>query len=268
MKPLQFEKLEGLGNDFILVDAADDQRLSSEQVQRLCDRHLGVGADGLLLVLPPSSAGSRARMLVLNADGSRPEMCGNGLRCVALSLARRDGASAISYQIDTDAGSLACEVERAANSARVRVEMGRGELRGAHASAFEGRTLELTRVSVGNPHAILFDASYDNAEIDRLGPQISGEISGGSNVEFVKQLGPQLFELVVWERGVGRTLACGTGAAATAVAAATAGCAPYAEPIEIRLPGGPLELWVTAGSLAVSARGPARRVFAGEVELW
>jgi diaminopimelate epimerase len=145
--------------------------------------------------------------------------------------------------------------------------MGRGLLCGAHISSFQGQTLELMRVSIGNPHAILFDRSYDAAAIDRLGPQISGEIAGGSNVELATQLGPGTFELVVWERGVGRTLACGTGAAATAVAATTAGRAAFGQPIEIRLPGGPLELWVTEGTLAVAARGPARRVFSGEVEL-
>jgi diaminopimelate epimerase len=264
---LHFEKLEGLGNDFIVVEGADAERLTSEQVRRLCDRHFGVGADGVLLVSRPSSAASRARMVVLNADGSRPEMCGNGLRCVALELARKDGARAISYQIDTDSGPLACEVERDGEGASVRVEMGRGELLGAHVSSFDGETLELARVSIGNPHAILFDASYDLAAVDRLGPQISSEILGGSNVELATRRAPHSFELVVWERGVGRTLACGTGAAATAIAAATSGRAPFGVPIEMRLPGGPLELWVTERTLAVSARGPARRVFSGEIEL-
>ena len=93
---LRFQKYEGLGNDFVVVDAAREDAVSSDGVRTLCDRHFGVGADGVLWVVPPSSAGARARMVVRNADGSRPEMCGNGLRCVALHLARLDGASAIS----------------------------------------------------------------------------------------------------------------------------------------------------------------------------
>jgi diaminopimelate epimerase len=206
-------------------------------------------------------------MAVLNADGSRPEMCGNGLRCVALYLARKDSAPGISYVIDTDAGSLACQVERDGDSAMVHVEMGRGTLLGPHRTRFEGRELEFLRVSMGNPHAILFGATYDVAAVDRLGPQLSGELPGGSNVELATQRGPRSFDLVVWERGVGRTLACGTGAAATAVAAASSGLAPFGEPLEVRPPGGPLELTVEAQSLAVTARGPARRVFAGEVEV-
>jgi diaminopimelate epimerase len=265
MTVLRFEKLEGLGNDFIVVDVGAP--LSVEQARRLCDRHFGIGADGVLHVLPPATPGARARMLVLNADGSQPEMCGNGLRCVALHLARKDAANAITYQIDTDAGSLACEVERDGDLATVRVEMGRGEALGTHSTRFDGAELSLARVSIGNPHAIAFDTRYGVAELERLGPQVSGEIAGGTNVELVTARGARSFELLVWERGVGRTLACGTGAAATAVALAQAGRAPFDEPMEIRLPGGPLEISVAKATLAVTVRGPARRVFAGEVVL-
>lgn len=265
MRALRFDKLEGLGNDFILVER--DGPLSADQVAELCDRHFGVGADGVLHVLPPSTRGARARMLVMNADGSQPEMCGNGLRCVALALAQKDAATAISYAIDTDAGTLACEVERDGDSAQVRVNMGRGQPHGVHAARFEGSELGFERVSIGNPHAILLDASYDAAALDRLGPLVSGQIAGGTNVELVRALAPGRFELLVWERGVGRTLACGTGAAATAVALCRSGRAKFGEPIEIRLPGGPLEIAVTEGTLAVSVKGPARRVFSGEVVL-
>jgi diaminopimelate epimerase len=262
---LSFDKYEGLGNDFIVLDVERAALPSAERVRELCDRHFGIGADGVLVVLPPASPGARARMAVVNADGSRPEMCGNGLRCLALHLARRDGANGISYLIDTDAGPLSCEVERDGERAEVRVAMGAGRVLGAHTTHFDGRSIELMRVSIGNPHAIVFDSGYDLAAIDRLGPQVSSELAGGSNVEFATRRGPQRLELVVWERGVGRTLACGTGAAATAVAAAVGGRAPFDEPIEVQLPGGPLEISVEKESLAVSVRGPARRVFSGEV---
>ncbi len=232
---------------------------------RLCDRHFGVGADGVLLVTPATSAEARARMVVLNADGSRPEMCGNGLRCVALHLARKDSSVGTSYVVDTDAGPLLCEVERDGATAQVKVGMGRGRVDGEHATLFDGAEVRFSRISVGNPHAIVFDSGFDEAAIDRLGPQVSSELPGGSNVEFAVTRGGGAFDLVVWERGVGRTLACGTGAAATGVAAALSGRAAYDEPLSVYLPGGALEITVEPETLEVTLRGPARHVFAGEV---
>ncbi len=261
---MAFDKYEGLGNDFVVVEATAEWTDASRAV-RLCDRHFGIGADGVLLVLPPTSAEARARMVVQNADGSRPEMCGNGLRCVALHLARRDNAGGATYVVDTDAGPLVCEVDRDGDIAQVAVDMGRGKPEGEHRSEHEGREIRFRRVSMGNPHAIVFDAGYSEDDIDRIGPRVSSEIPGGCNVEFATRKGARHIELVVWERGVGRTLACGTGAAATAVAAALAGHAPFGEPLSIDLPGGTLEVAVEPETLAVRVRGPARRVFAGQV---
>lgn len=265
MAVLEFDKYEGLGNDFIVVQAESGGALDPSQAARLCDRHFGIGADGVLLVLPAATPEARARMIVLNADGSRPEMCGNGLRCVALHLARRDSAIGTSYVVDTDAGPLLCEVERDGRTAQVEVLMGRGRADGEHVTRFDGAEVHFTRISMGNPHAILFDSDFDEAAIDRLGPQVSGELPGGSNVEFAVKRSDGSFDLVVWERGVGRTLACGTGAAATGVAAALSGLAPFDEPLGIHLPGGALEIAVTRDTLAVQLRGPARHVFSGEV---
>jgi len=259
-----FEKYEGLGNDFIVVDAASEADVDVDRAQRLCDRHFGVGGDGVLFVLPPLSPSSRGRMVVINADGSRPEMCGNGIRCVALHLARRDGAPAISYVIDTDAGPLACAVEREGDRAWVSVGMGRGRLQGEHVQEVDGKRLEMTRVSMGNPHAITFAEPLDESWADRVGPAVSGSFPEGSNVELARVTAEDEIDLVVWERGVGRTLACGTGAAATAVAAAVQGRARFGVPVRIRLPGGTLELTVAPESLEVTMRGPARRVFSGE----
>jgi len=265
MTALVFDKYEGLGNDFIVVEVDAGSAIDSSQALRLCDRHFGVGADGVLLVMPPTSAEARARMVVLNADGSRPEMCGNGLRCVALHLARRDSSVGTSYVVDTDAGPLLCEVERDGGTAQVKVGMGRGRVEGEHVTRFDGAKVSFSRISMGNPHAIVFDSGFDEAAIDRLGSQVSSELPGGSNVEFAVAHGDGAFDLVVWERGVGRTLACGTGAAATAVAAALSGRAAYDEPLSLCLPGGALEISVAPGTLAVTLRGPARYVFAGEV---
>ena len=265
MARLGFEKYQGLGNDFLIVDAASDVVFETDEVKRLCDRHFGVGGDGVLIVSHGDTPGARARMVVLNADGSRPEGCGNGLRCVALHLARADALVHTQYVIDTDAGPRAARVERDGDEALITVGMGRGVVQGEHIAQFRGKEQRFQRISMGNPHAILFDSGYDEAALDELGPRVSQSLDGGSNVEFVTVKGERQLDLIVWERGVGRTLACGTGAAATGVAAALAGLAPFGVPLEVRLPGGPLEVTVEQVSLEVKIRGPARYVFSGEV---
>jgi diaminopimelate epimerase len=259
--PLSFEKYEGIGNDFVIVEQVAP--LPESLVTSLCDRHFGIGGDGVLVVAPARTRGARASMIVQNADGSRPEMCGNGLRCVALHLARAEGAERAEYLVDTDSGPKLCLVERSGGAGHVRIDLGRAVPAGEHRAEFEGRPFTFTRVSTGNPHAISLDGLLPLEAIDRLGPQVSATLPGGSNVEFVRALGPRSFEVIVWERGVGRTLACGTGAGATAAALALAGQAPFGEPIEIRLPGGPLEVTVAPGTLELQLRGPARHVFGG-----
>lgn len=260
---LSFDKYEGLGNDFVVIEGESLPSLS--EVRGLCDRHFGVGADGVLVVGAAGSSGVRARMTVLNADGSRPEMCGNGLRCVALHLSRRDGARHAEYQISTDAGVLSCVVDREEDTGQVLVELGRATPVGELLVPFEGQELCFRQISVGNPHAVLFDHRFDTVLIDRLSPSVSGAIPGESNVEYVVASPDGGFDLVVWERGVGRTLACGTGAGATVAALALAGRAPYDEAVRVRLPGGELQVAVARETLAIRLKGPARRVFTGEL---
>ncbi|MBX3183781.1 MAG: diaminopimelate epimerase [Polyangiaceae bacterium] len=264
---LPFVKYEGLGNDFIVVEADDLDALSPDDAARLCDRHRGVGGDGVLLVGPPSGAAA-ATMRVLNADGSRPEMCGNGLRCVALFLATRklqpEGAEgALSLMLSTDAGPRGCAVTWTESGAagEVTAEMGRGEVLGE--LRFADPALEFAHISMGNPHAVSFGPALTSAEVDRIGAALSRAVPGGTNVEFAEIIAPDDIRVVVWERGVGRTQACGTGACATVVAAALAGRSPFGAPVRVTLPGGPLEIVVAEGSLEVSLRGPARRVFSG-----
>jgi diaminopimelate epimerase len=259
---LRFAKYEGLGNDFLIVDAPNDALLSPAQATKLCDRHFGVGGDGVLLVTPPTSLGARATMVVLNADGSRPEMCGNGLRCVALHLALQDRSPAGSFIVDTDAGPRLVAVERS-----VSVGMGRGLPEGEIEHAFGSAKLSFSRVSMGNPHAVTFDAGLDERALDELGPALSARFPAGSNIELVTTRDERTLDLLVWERGVGRTLACGTGACAVVVAAARQGRVPFDAEVEVHLPGGPLHITVTRETLDVTMRGPARRVFAGEVSL-
>jgi diaminopimelate epimerase len=264
MASLTFHKYEGLGNDFILVEVQPGQLLSPALASRLCDRHFGIGADGVLHV-SGAEPDARARMVILNADGSRPEMCGNGLRCVALHLARADAAPSARYVVATDAGLRTCQLERGGIEALVTIGMGQGRIEGELAVELDGARHAFTRISMGNPHAIAFDV--EEPLLDRLGPRVSDSIPSGSNVELVRVRAERQLEVVVWERGVGRTLACGTGAAASAVAAAVQGRAPYGVPLQVRLPGGLLEVTVGEGNLDVSLRGPARHVFSGAVEL-
>jgi diaminopimelate epimerase len=262
---LRFTKYEGLGNDFLIVDAADDALLDTAQVTALCDRHFGVGGDGVLLVTPPKSLAARATMVVLNADGSRPEMCGNGLRCVALHLALQDRTPAVSFIVDTDAGPRLVAIERSDLLGSVSVGMGRGLPEGELSFTFASKGLDFARVSMGNPHVISFDTGLDERDLDELGPSLSAQFPAGTNVELVTVLNERTLEVIVWERGVGRTLACGTGACAVAVAAARQGRVPFDREIEVRLPGGPLHITVSRETLDVTMRGPAKRVFAGEV---
>jgi len=267
---LRFEKWEGLGNDFVVVD---DATISAEEARRLCDRRLGVGADGVLVVRR-----RHARMEVWNADGSRPEMCGNGLRCVAAYLVTR-GAPADVLRIQTDAGERRCEVAKVGAGAgagagehryEVAVDMGRARIGEPLVVGVDGREHRFLGVDVGNPHAITFEP-YAEEEIDVIGPRVSTAPPGGVNVEFCRAHGERgqtrRIDVVVWERGVGRTLACGTGACAVAAAACELGLAPFEVPLEVALPGGALLISVEAGTRALLMRGPARRVFAGEVVL-
>jgi diaminopimelate epimerase len=271
--PERFWKYEGTANDFLLVEAGsalDD--LEPEVVAELCDRHRGVGGDGILLVVPALATGAHARMIVRNADGSRPEMCGNGLRCVALHLAARDGLR--SFTVETDAGSRACEVEldpRDELAGWVRIDMGVvrvvGDVRVEHA----GRAYDLIAADAGNPHAIALTTltALSDAELDPLGERLQhGEpFPRGVNLERVvlerDDAGP-LARVDVFERGVGRTLACGTGACAVAATLVARGLAPRDAEVRVRLPGGVLSIAIDSDGRALM-RGPARRVFDGTV---
>lgn len=259
----RFEKWQGLGNDFA-VFRAEDVNMPPELARRLCDRRFGIGADGVLLV---STNAGRPRMIVYNADGSRPEMCGNGLRCVASHLAAHGHAQG-EIVVATDAGDRACAI-RALGPDQFEVTVGMGNARPGEDLVVNLAGVEhrFFWIDVGNPHAITF-APHTQAEIDRIGPAVAVTPPGGTNVEFCEVSEAEaLITVTVWERGVGRTLACGTGACAVAAAACETGRARFGAPIRVALPGGELEITVAPGSRALQMRGPARRVFSGEVVL-
>jgi diaminopimelate epimerase len=262
---LSFLKYEGLGNDFLLLDGGEASVVTPELAARLCDRRFGVGADGVVLVLPGVEGRSAARMRVINADGSIPEMCGNGLRCLAHYLARKQGLERGELSVETDAGLRGCKVD--VPRGVVTVDMGPARVLG-------DRTLELAQghfvvalASVGNPHAVLF-GDFTDEDVDRLGPAIATHPAfvRGVNVGFAKHEG-QRVDLVVWERGVGVTLACGTGACAAAAVLCARGFARHDHPIEVALPGGTLTVTIASGTEHATLEGPARRVFSGQVEL-
>ncbi len=275
---LAFAKYEGLGNDFLLIDTpgAAGTALEASQVVRLCDRHLGVGGDGVLLL---SEQGGRTRMRVINADGSQPEMCGNGIRCVALHLLRQGragGGEAI--EINTDAGTHACRVLIDGPESVIEVSMRAASLRPEQVpvlaaeplidAAFEagGRRLQVTCVSMGNPHAVTFTEVGEQRDQIAALLQRDPRFPHQANVGFARMLAPDAIELMVYERGAGWTRACGTGACAAAVAAVETGRAPRHQPIEVRLPGGALAIVVGERDDRLSMTGPARHVFDGTIE--
>lgn len=269
---VRFVKAEGLGNDFLIVDVrhGDLQAHATalqELAPQLCDRRLGVGADGVLLVGAGISADSEATMLVINADGSRPQMCGNGLRCVALWLSRNGtGHSVI---VDTDAGPRHCHVVDHVTSADVDVDMGPAR-HDTDVALDRAAGRSFARVSMGNPHAVAFVADGEDPEAlaRRLGPGIEHDavFPEGTNVELARVEADGRITLWVWERGCGITAACGTGACATVAAAVAQHRLHAGAPVEVVLPGG--SLWITVpidADAGVRMRGPARLVFSG---LW
>ena len=260
---LPFTKYHGLGNDFIVVDAP---LMDAARARRLCDRRLGIGGDGVLTILPPRSPGAAATMHIYNSDGSVAAMCGNGVRCVARHLAEARGLEG-DVLIDTDSGPKRCTVHRGARGEveAISVEMGPARLEGEQEFRVGGEALRAVRVSMGNPHAVLFDApTVERARA--IGPEIERAVPGGVNVGFARP-GARGIDLVVWERGAGLTDACGTGACAAAIAAVRRGDARPGTPVEVRLPGGALQITVGDDLARVTMKGPAERVFAGETEL-
>lgn len=280
---LAFSKFEGLGNDFLVIDlrsygSAYLPAVSalSRLAPKLCDRRLGVGGDGLLLITVANQAKARAGMIVINADGSRPEMCGNGLRCVAHYLAlghslQKSPSLQSDFWVHTDNGPLHCRVEgRGQELAQVQVAMGPAGF-GAMQQPAAAPQREFVSVNMGNPHAIHWVGPDEDPEqlARRLGPGVETDSAypDATNVEFVKDT-PKALICWVWERGCGITHACGTGACATAAAAVRAGKRAPNEAILVRLPGGDLEIKVPADEQAsLQMRGPSRWVFDGQLNL-
>lgn len=285
---LQFSKYQGLGNDFLMLDGRDAPDpefcfdLTPERVQRLCDRRFGVGGDGVILALPPREGGE-LRMRIFNADGTEPEMCGNGIRCLARFLADSDGdAPGRTWQIETLAGRIVPELQP---DGTIRVDMGEPFLEPAavpttlevgEAGIPQG-TIEAADASfsvgaagMGNPHVVIPVPEVEAVDLELYGAalEVHPTFPAKTNVHFVEALSPTHLVMRVWERGAGPTLACGTGACATLVVCHRLGIADRRARLD--LPGGPLEIDWDAASNHLFMTGPAEAVFDGVVtpELW
>jgi diaminopimelate epimerase len=247
---VQFEKMEGLGNDFVVLEGP--RSVTAAEVAAWCDRRRGIGADGVLVVSPLGDG--RVRMEYWNADGSPAEMCGNGLRCVARFAYERGWVNVASFVVETAVGERAVEI---VSDEVVRVELGPVTTGGQE----EAAGVRVGTASVGNPHAVLFVDDPSAADVAGLGSLIETDpaFPAGTNVEFVSVRSADAIDMRVWERGVGETLACGTGAAAAVAVGIEAGLLDSRA--TVRLPGGSLQVEVGEGTAWIT--GPARRVFRG-----
>ena len=277
---MEFAKYQGLGNDFVIVDGRSGPAMdpNATHMRQLCDRRLGIGADGVILALPPQQGG-HLRMRIFNGDGSEPEMCGNGIRCLARFVADQDqGICPDTLTIETMAGPMHTSLQ---GLGQVTVDMGEPHLEpaaipttlgvGARQVVAErllvaGQVLEVTAVSMGNPHAVIPVADVDQVDLEQLGPALETHpaFPNRTNVHFLQVLGDQQLRLRTWERGVGPTMACGTGACAALVAAHLLGLSQ--RKAQVSLPGGALTIdWHDDNHVFMT--GPAQRTFAGHVVL-
>lgn len=269
--PLQFRKMHGLGNDFVILDnRLGDKSFTPEQIRQIADRRFGVGCDQLMLLEPSRTPGADCFMRIYNPDASEAGACGNGTRCVADMLMKE--GSKTSCVIETVSGLLAC---RAVENDLVEVDMGAPRLNWneiplseerdtLHLGIGDGDTLsDPVAVSMGNPHCVFFVRDVEKFPVESLGPSVERHalFPERTNVEFAQIMSPSKIRMRVWERGTGVTQACGSGACATMVAAARRGLT--SRKAEIVLDGGSLFLEWREGDDHVLMTGPVAHVFDG-----
>jgi len=277
---MHFTKMHGLGNDYIYVNGFDEHVDDPPKVARaVSDRHFGIGGDGLILILPSTKADCRMRMF--NADGSEAQMCGNGIRCLAKYVYEHGIARKTDLQVETLAGVLDLQLLQTPGDAdvieAVRVRMGEPRLQredipmqGAAGHVIQdplevdGTLFHVTAVSMGNPHCIVFVDDPHRFDVSYWGPRFEHHAAfpEGVNTEFVRVVDDHTFEMRVWERGSGETLACGTGASAVAVACHLNG--KTGRRVTGQLRGGLLDLEWNANDNQVYMTGPATEVFSGD----
>lgn len=277
---MRFYKYHGTGNDFVIFPAWEggEPPLAPQEIQALCMRQTGVGADGVIFAFPPLGGGD-ARMRIFNADGSEAEMCGNGIRCLAKYLYERERMRKEVMFIETLAGTKEIRLKVSGSEVvEVEVDMGLPDFMSPDIPPPDDPSRPGTReielpggevatafcLSMGNPHCVLFVPDVEAAPVSRWGPLLERHnlFPHRTNVEFVQVAEPHILSVRVWERGVGETQACGTGACASFVAALHLGKGTHA--MRVRLRGG--ELGISADEAGhVHLSGPAVEVFAGEL---
>ena len=275
---MRFTKMHGAGNDYVYINCFDEPvpRDIPATAIAISDRHTGVGGDGLVLICPSEVADARMRMF--NADGSESEMCGNAIRCVAKYVSDRGIARKPELKIETGRGVLTMQLFTGAGGKvdQVTVNMGAPILESARIPTtlpgdpptnakleVAGKTIDVTCVSMGNPHCVTFVDEVNDDWVLRVGPQIERHpaFPRRVNAEFIQVVSPDEFIMRVWERGSGETLACGTGACASAVAGVLTGRTNRTVTAHLR--GGDLKLeWASTGEVFMT--GPATEVFSGE----
>jgi diaminopimelate epimerase len=283
---IDFTKYHGIGNDFILIDnrGSTTPRLTTEDAIKLCDRHFGVGADGVIFALPGQD-GTDYTMRIFNNDGSEPEMCGNGIRCLARFIADLEGITTPrSYRIHTLGGVMVPKLEA---NGLVTVDMGEPRLLAEEipttlAPADQkvvnrwlevgGQPWQVTCVSMGNPHCVTFVEDVATVPLETLGPQFEHHPAFPKriNTEFVQVVRSDWLKMRVWERGAGMTLACGTGACAVVVAAVLTDqqdvrSVREQRHVTVELPGGLLQIEWSEADNHLYMTGPAEKVFTGQL---
>ena len=275
---IPFSKMHGIGNDFVVLDNRDGRlKLSSSMIRRLADRRTGVGCDQVLVAAPPQSAGADVSMQIFNTDGSSAGQCGNGLRCFTVFMRNKGLFQGPLVRIDTPGGQVEAQI---LDNDDVRVSMGDppqlepalipliGHQRASHYQLkVGGQEFTVGAVSMGNPHAVLTVANVDELEIEQLGPAIQSlaDFPAGVNVGFMQIQAREQIRLRVYERGVGETLACGSGACAAVVVGNLQGV--LGPKVQVKLPGGVLDIeWHGQGQPVVMT-GPTALVFESKVEL-
>lgn len=278
----KFTKMQGCGNDYIYFNCFDQNINNPEGLSvRLSDRHFGIGGDGVILVCPSDVADAKMRMF--NLDGSEGKMCGNGIRCVGKFLYDHNivDQNKETVTVETLSGIKTLKVYKQDNEVkRLRVDMGKAELNSAKIPVatdkervvnepviIDGQQFNITCVSMGNPHCVVFINDVEGLDIEKIGPKFEHDklFPERVNTEFVRVINENTIKMRVWERGSGETWACGTGACAVAVAAVENGFCKKGEDITVQLKGGDLVINYTDDTVYMT--GAAERVFEGTVEL-
>ncbi len=279
-KALHFTKMHGCGNDYIYFNCFEDPVEDPAALAvRLSDRHKGVGGDGVILVCPPEDPKNDGRMRMFNLDGSQGKMCGNGIRCVAKLLYDKGLVRKKTLRIETLSGVKTCMIhEHNGLAEQVTVDMGRAVLEPGKIPVrlpgervvdrpveLAGETRRITCVSMGNPHCVIFGEDPDGLELEKIGPAFEHDplFPEQVNTEFIQVLDDHTLKMRVWERGSGETMACGTGACASAVAAVLNGYCPKGEDVTVHLRGGDLVIRVTDETVWMT--GEAVTVFEGKM---